>query len=102
MMLMKIPEQSPIILFILLILTIFFVETGIMLSLNYIAPIFPTISTSFLDSLILILVLFPILYFRVYRYILSQVNERKKIEEELEKWQRLAVSRERMMVEPNE
>lgn len=77
--------QSPMRLLITLIATIFIVETGIMLLLPYVFTSLPALVNSIIDSILLIIFVFPALYFLVFRSLVLDINERKKAEEELRK-----------------
>lgn len=70
-------------LFISTIVPIFSVEFGIMFILKNINHSFSVTFEMFLDSLLLVLVLYPILYIYFFRSLLRQISERKIAEEKL-------------------
>jgi len=85
--------QSPILLFILTSAAIFITETVVMLFLSLLPP-FSTWVQALIDALLLILLLFPLLYFfvlrpmrvhttellRIYEQLRDQITERKQAE----------------------
>lgn len=72
---------SPLQLVIFLLLSILFVEAGIIQVLKFLPPLSKT-NTAILDSFVLLIVLVTELYFLVYRPMLKYSSESKKAEEE--------------------
>ena len=102
-----------------LIISIFITEFGIMVLLHRFLPPLSNLTASFLDSALLVIILFPILYLLVFNNMVRQIASRKEAEvdrqrvldqlellvdertkdlkkkiNELEKWQRLTTGRE--------
>lgn len=63
-------------------LSIFIIEAIIMVLLYYLAPTH-RLSNAILDATLLVLMLFPILYFFLFRPLLQHITERKRFEEDL-------------------
>ena len=76
-------KPSAIRILIFFIVAIFIVEFSIMLLFHFIAPPLPELVISLLDSLLLIIILFPIMYFVIHRPMLLEINERKRTEKAL-------------------
>ncbi|MCX6221186.1 MAG: PAS domain S-box protein [Bacteroidia bacterium] len=69
-------------LFLILIFSIFIVDAIIMLFINALPPL-TQLATILLDASLLLVVLFPILYFFVFRPLMGQISERNRAEETL-------------------
>jgi len=77
-------QQQPLFrLFVPLILAIFAVETGIMLLFHYVFPPLPTIVDSFVDGILLVLALTPLIFWIVLRPFRQQLAERHRVLETL-------------------
>jgi signal transduction histidine kinase len=74
-----------LLIFLAVIISIFTVELGIMVSLHRFIPSLSMEAVGLIDSLLLILILFPLLYFLVFRPLLVQMSMRERAEEELKK-----------------
>jgi len=85
---MKKYKEPVIRLLTLLVVTIFIAELGIMLSINYLFPPMSNLMESFFDSLILIIILFPVLYVLVFRKLIYEIGERVNTEKKLFKHQK--------------
>jgi signal transduction histidine kinase len=70
-------------LFLTVIAAIFTVELGIMVSMHHFIPTLSHVVVGIIDSILLILILFPVLYFLVFQPMLSQIDERKRAEKKL-------------------
>ena len=68
--------------FLILIFSIFIVDAIIMLSINALPPL-TQLATILLDASLLLVVMFPILYFFVFRPLMGQISERNRAEETL-------------------
>lgn len=80
-------EKSQVIrLFIAVLMAIFAVEFGIMLIIYFIQPSLPFLVISIIDSVVLVLIVFPMIYLLNYRPLLVQINERKQAEEGLKNY----------------
>jgi signal transduction histidine kinase len=77
--------QSPIRFLVTLIAVIFIAEAGIMLLLNKVFTHLPALVGAILDSLILIVLSFPVLllYSSLFRSFILEIQKRKQTEEEL-------------------
>jgi hypothetical protein len=76
--------RNPFLLLIITIIVIFWVESVIMLTLNFFP--FLTITTElFIDALLLSVISFPILYFLLIRPLKLQIKENEKLREEIRK-----------------
>ena len=73
---------SPLLLLLIIAGSIFIIESLIMAILQYL-PHEPTVFYVFLDSTMLLLVLSPLLYFFIFRPLLSHITERKKVEDDI-------------------
>ncbi|MDW7733240.1 MAG: PAS domain S-box protein [Methanolobus sp.] len=81
---LKNEEKTRIIhLFIAVLAAIFTVEFSIMLIIYFTQPSIPFLTVSILDSLVLVLIVFPVIYLLNYRPLLLQINERKQALEKL-------------------
>lgn len=69
--------NNPLRLFVFISLAIFFVEFGIMLAFEYFISI-PTPLENFVDSFSLILIIYPILYFFIFKPLIKQNTELDK------------------------
>ena len=75
-------RRSPLHFLIVIVLAIFVSETIVMFLLDRLLP-FSVWSHWFLDAALLVVLLFPILYYSVFRPLTLQVAERRRSEEEL-------------------
>lgn len=66
--------NNPIRLFIFISLTIFIIELGIMLFLQYFI-LSPSLIVNLIDSLVLILILYPVFYYFIFKPLVKQNNE---------------------------
>lgn len=80
--------SSPIQLLAVIAVSIFVIEALIMVLLSYMPHELEEVHI-LLDSTLLILMLSPVLYFFIFRPLISHINERKKMEAELLKVQKL-------------
>jgi len=76
----KIKRGSAMYLFLILILGIFIGETTIMLFIDALPPL-SQMGTALLDSTLLLILVFPILYFFVFRPMSTHITSRKQAEE---------------------
>lgn len=72
-------NQSPISLVLILVLSIFTVEFGIMALLLALPPLAPWVE-NFVDSVLLSVVLLPVLFFIVFRPLTHHIEEREQAE----------------------
>jgi ABC-type multidrug transport system fused ATPase/permease subunit len=72
-------------LFLTIIFAIFAIELGIMLSLNRYFKVLPDFIIGVIDSALLTLILFPILYFLIFKPIIKQISRLNLAEENLKK-----------------
>jgi sigma-B regulation protein RsbU (phosphoserine phosphatase) len=70
-------------LLILVVICAFVFETVIMFLLFYFVPDVSIQMEAFYDALLFIIMLFPVLYFFLYRPLVLHITERKRVEEEL-------------------
>lgn len=79
----KKPSPSPLKFLAIIAAGVFFVELGIMLVFEYWLP--PSyLLDNFIDALILLIILFPILYYFSFRPLTQNISERKRFESRLE------------------
>ncbi len=79
-------EKSQLVfLLITLIAAIFTVEFSIMLFLYFFGITTSNLTIGFIDSLLLVLIVFPVIYLVTYRPLLLQIKERRQAEENLMK-----------------
>ena len=76
-------DYSPQKLFALIVASIFVVEFGIMVALQYLFGPKPPLE-NFLDSTTLVVIIYPVLYFYIYRPMVGEIARRKSAEAELQ------------------
>jgi len=76
-------QQSPAYLFALIVLSIFVAEALVMLLLDFVFPGTPEIWQVFVDSSLLVLLVFPVIYFFGFRPLENRVKERIAAQNEL-------------------
>ncbi|MFQ5433194.1 MAG: PAS domain-containing protein, partial [Nitrospinota bacterium] len=77
-------QRSPMYLLFITAVSIFSVESMIMIAFSIIGPLSPVVE-SLLDSSLLILLVSPFLYFFLFRPLVLNIAERQRAEEEIEK-----------------
>ncbi len=75
-------------LFVTIVIAIFIVEFGIMMGIQSIGSAQKTILIGLIDSIILIIIMVPLLYIWFFKPIIQQINEREKIDKELQELNR--------------
>ncbi len=80
-------QLSPARILMILTVSIFVSEMLVMVIISFLPPLSPGRETLF-DSIVLVVLLFPILYFLVFRPLLLHITERKQAEEQLHKLSR--------------
>jgi len=88
-----IPTGTVVRLFLTLICSLFFGEAIVVLVIAALPPFSPW-GTALLDSTLLLVAVFPILYFLVFRPLALQIAERKRAEERLERSQAMLLRTE--------
>lgn len=79
-------SQSPVYLLAVIISAIFVAETFVMFLLSVFPP-FSTTAVMFVDSFILVVFVFPLLYFFLFNPLLLHITERERAQEGLRKYQ---------------
>ena len=79
-------RQSPFYLLVIIIVAIFAAETVVMFLLS-VLPHFSTTAEMFVDSFMLVVLVFPLLYFFLFNPLVLHITERKRAEEGLRKYQ---------------
>lgn len=75
---------SPVLPFLIVAVSIFVAEATVMLLLSVI-PDLSTAPKMIIDSLVLVVLVSPVLYFYIYRPLVLHINERKRADEKREK-----------------
>ncbi|MEE9593863.1 MAG: HAMP domain-containing sensor histidine kinase [Candidatus Hydrothermarchaeales archaeon] len=75
-------SRSPLRLLLIITISIFVIEAVLMFALSYIPPV-STTALILIDSFLLIALVFPALYFFVFRPLVRNISERELAEEEL-------------------
>src|SRR3972149_9283786 len=73
-------SQSPVYLLVVIIIAIFAAETFVMFLLSVFPP-FSTTAEMLVDSFILVVLVFPLLYFFLFNPLVLHITERKKAQE---------------------